>query len=168
VGSVAFPVVFLGAVEVDEDRQGPRARGEGEADEDREDDPLMAVASSGVGVRGPNGVPMTGLAVNRPPGVPVDGVVADQGHGTFGEKAVEQETNQATSQMEARPGRAGEDALVVGPVPGGEVPEGAEEVGDGASTRGQQGSDEQGGESLLGGAREVEAQEPYQVVSFRW
>jgi hypothetical protein len=44
--------------------------------------------------------------------------------------------SQATPEVEAGPGRSGEDPLVVGPVPGGEVPERAEERGDGSPPRG--------------------------------
>ena len=71
-------VVLLGLIEGDQDGQRPGPVGEGEADEDGEHDPLVAVLPGGEGVRGTDRIAVPGLAVDVGPGVPEDGVVADE------------------------------------------------------------------------------------------
>jgi hypothetical protein len=121
----ALPVVLLGAVEVHEHGQGPGARGEGEADQDTQDDPLVAVAPGGVALGGADGVAVTGLAVDLPAGVAIDGIVADEEHRAGGEQVFEQEGGQGAAELGAGPRGAGEDALVVGAMAWGERAEGA-------------------------------------------
>ena len=71
-------VVLLGAVQGDQDRQGPGADGEGEADQDGEHDPLVAVPPGGEGVRGADRVAMAGLAEDVGAGMGDDRVIAGQ------------------------------------------------------------------------------------------
>src|SRR5947209_5752011 len=60
----ALPVVFGGPVQVDEHRQRPRAGGEREPDQDREDDPAVPVAPGGERVSRADRVAVSGLAVD--------------------------------------------------------------------------------------------------------
>jgi hypothetical protein len=100
--------------------------------------------------------------------VPVHGVVADQHHGASGEQVVEQESHQGTAEGEPGPRRAGEHALVIGAVPGCQVAERAEQVGDGSPPGGDEGGDQQCREALVGGAGEVESENLDQRVRFGW
>lgn len=111
---------------------------------------------------------MPALAVHVRPLVPVDGVVADQHDGTIGNHVVEQEPHQGAAQSGTGPGRAGQDAPVVGRVPGGEMPEGAQQVGDGAPTGREDGPDQQCRGPLVGGAGEMQGQNLHQGVGLGW
>lgn len=74
---------------------------------------------------------MPRLAVDVLDGVAIDGVAADDDH-RVGRAEMEQDiAGQGAAQAQARRGGPREDALVVGPVPGRERPEGAQQGGDG-------------------------------------
>jgi hypothetical protein len=89
VRAVPLLVVLFGPVQVDEYRQGPRAHGEREPDQNGKNDPLVPVAPGGVGVGRADGVAVPGLTVHLGTGVPIDGVVADQEDRTGGDQVVE-------------------------------------------------------------------------------
>ena len=91
---VAIPL--FGVIKGDQDRQGPRATGEGEVDEHGEDDPLVALSPCCEGVRGAHGVAVPRLAINVRPGVGDDRVIA--GHDDRGIGGQEQDdlSGQAT------------------------------------------------------------------------
>jgi hypothetical protein len=80
---------------------------------------------------------MAGLAVDLAPGVAVDGVIADQGDGLAGRDQGQDQTRKAAGQPECGPFGEGKDPLIGGAVPFGQRCGGAEEVGDGAATRGE-------------------------------
>ena len=81
---------------------------------------------------------------------------------------VEQEPHQGAAQLHPGPGRSGEYSLVAGAVPGRQVAEGAEEVGDGAPPGRQNRGDQEGGESLVGRVGEGEDQRVEQRVRLGW
>ena len=92
-------VVGRVAVQGDEHRQGPGPDGEGKADQDGEDDPLVAVAPGGEGVRGSERVAMPGLAEDVLAGVGEDRVVADQDHFGVGRQQGDDAPGQGTSDL---------------------------------------------------------------------
>jgi hypothetical protein len=100
--------------------------------------------------------------------VTIDGVVADQRHRPERDEAVEHEPRQGAPEGQPRPRRAGQDAAVVGRVAGGELTEGADQVGDGPPAGGQDGPDQQRGEPLVRRAGEVEGEGVDQRVGFGW
>ena len=110
VGAAAGEVVGLAAAQIDEHGQRPGAGGEGEADQDGEDDPLVAVPPGGEGVGRADGVAVPGLAVHRAAGVAADGVVADEQHRRVGGQAGDDQPGQGAPQREAVPLSAGQDA----------------------------------------------------------
>jgi hypothetical protein len=111
---------------------------------------------------------MSGLAVDVLALVPIDGVVADQGDDTVGKEVPEEELCQRTPQSDAGPRRPREDALVIGEVPRGQVPQGADQVGDRSAPGGQNRTDQECGESLVGRAGEVHGQNLHQRVRLGW
>ena len=112
-------------------------------DQHGQDHPLVAVAPGRVGVAGANRVAMAGLAIDLAAGVTLDGIVADQGHATGRDQVAQNEAAQQATEVEAGPGSRGEDALVGGAVAGSQAADGAQEVGHGAPTGGEDGGDEQ-------------------------
>ena len=100
--------------------------------------------------------------------MPVHRVVADQHHGAIGEQVVEQEPDQGAAQRQPGPRGAGQDAAVVGGMTGGQLPEGPQHIGDGASAGGEDGSDQQGGDALVGGVGEVQGQNLDERVRLGW
>jgi hypothetical protein len=132
VGARLGPVEFGRAVQVDQHRQRPPPAGERERHPDGEGHPLVPVPPGGVGVGRANGVAVPGLAVHRPPRVAVDGVVADEHDRPAG--TTWSSRNRTTAHPSRTPdhGGAGQDAAVVGRVPGCQLPERAQQVGDGA------------------------------------
>ena len=115
-----------------------------------------------------NGVAVPGLAVHGPAGVPIDGVVADQLDRPVGDDVFEQEPHQGAAEREAGPGCSGQDAAVTGNVSGCQLAEGAQQVGDGAPAGRQDGSGQERGEPLVGGAGEVESENLYERVRLGW
>src|SRR5581483_2628402 len=101
VGPPPLAVVLGAAVQVHQDRQGPGAGGERQADQDGQDDPLVAVPPSRVGLARTDGVAVPGLAVDPAAGVAVDGVVADQGDAAVGDDVPQEEAAQQASQADA-------------------------------------------------------------------
>jgi hypothetical protein len=80
----------------------------------------------------------------------VNGVITDQDDGAVGDGMSQEEARQGTAEVQGRPGGAGEDALVVGAMSGGEPAEGAEQVRDGAPAGGQEGAEQERDEPALG------------------
>jgi hypothetical protein len=66
---------------------------------------------------------MACLAIDMLAGVAVDGVVADEEDGPVGDDMRQDEAGQSAAEPEARPGGPLKGTLMVGPVPGGELPE---------------------------------------------
>ena len=168
VRPAALRVVLGRAVEVHQDRQRPGACGEGEADEDGEGDPLVAVTPDGVGVAAADRVAVAGLAVDLTAGVAVHGVVTDQHDRPVGDEGVQQQAGQRAAQAEARPGGTRQDAAVVGGVARGEVAERAQQVGDGVAAGGQQRGRQQGGETRGRGSGELRQQGGEHGSGFIW
>ena len=92
--------------------------------------------------------------------------VADQVHRAVGDEAVEHQPHQGAAESEAGPAGAGQDALVAGPVPGGEMAEGAEHVGHGAPTGRQQRADQECREPLVRRVGEMTGEDLHQRVRF--
>src|SRR5262245_4226839 len=103
VAAVLVAVEFGRAAQGDEDGQRPRAGGEGEADQDRQGDPLVAVAEGGVRVAGADRVTVSGLAVNLAAPVLTDGIVADEGDGPGRDQMPQEEARQQAGKVKAGP-----------------------------------------------------------------
>lgn len=129
---------------------------------------LVAVPPSGVGMRGPDGVPMPGLAVHPPPRMPVDGVVSDECHRPRGHKAVHQKAGQRAAQFDAGPPGGGQHAPVAGGVTGGEEFKRAEDVGHRPTSRRQQDAGEQSDEAMERGLGEQWGERAEQRGGFGW
>jgi hypothetical protein len=111
---------------------------------------------------------MSCLAVDVLALVPVNGVIADQGDDTVGEEMLKQKPGERASQRDSRPRRAGQDALVVGEMSRREMPEGANDVGDGAPPGGQHRADQQGREPLVRRVGEGEYDRLHQRARLGW
>ena len=98
----------------------------------------------------------------------VDGVVPDEHDRAGGDDVVEQEPSHGAPDGGPRPRGTGEDAAVVGRVTGGEVAEGAEDVGDGPPAGRQDGPDQEDGEPLVGRAGELEGEHLDEGVGLGW
>ena len=159
VRPAAFLVVLRGAVQGDQHGQGPGPAGEGEADQDGQDDPLVPPAPGGVAVAGADRVAVAGLAMDLPAGVLGDGVVADQADAALGPEVPEDEAGQEGGQGQAGPLGQGEDAVVAGGVAFGEAGDGAQQVADGASAGGEDGGHAQQLGADEGGGGEGRAKE---------
>ena len=107
MASPLVAVVRLGAIQVNEHGQGPRSRGQGEADQHGKNHLAVAVTPSGIGVAGAHGVAVAGLAVDVPTGVPIDGVVTDQGDRRVARKAAHEE--RVSAQAKRRPNQRADD-----------------------------------------------------------
>ncbi len=151
VGPPALVVVLARAIQGHQHGQRPGSLGEGEADQDSQDDPLVPPAPGRIGVAGTHGVAVTRLAVDLASGVLGDGVVADKRDGASGPEAKQEEAGQRGGQSQAGPVSLGQDAVVTGVSARGEVSERAQQVGDGASSGGENGSDGQQLHALKGG-----------------
>jgi hypothetical protein len=84
------------------------------------------------------------------------------------DEAVEEEAGERAAEPAPGPRGAGEDAAVVGRVAGGEVAEGAEQVGDRPPAGGEYGPDQQGREPLVRRAGEVEGEDLDEGVRLGW
>jgi len=164
MAAAAPAVVLLGAVQGDQDRQGPAAAREGEADQEGHHDPLVPPAEGGVGVRRADGVAVPRLAVDVLAPVFVHGVVAGQEDRAVGQQVFDDPAGQELGQPPAGPAPLGEEAAVAGGVAGGERPQGAQEVGDGVTADGEQGGAQQQGEAQGGGRGEGAAEGAEQVA----
>jgi hypothetical protein len=154
VPPLLLPVFLLGPVQRHQQGQRPGPGGEGEADEHRQDDPLVPPAERGERVGGADGVAMAALAVDVGAGVLGDGVVASQRDGAFGRESGEDRVCEPARQRPEGPAIPGEDAVVAGGVPGCEGAEGPHQVGDGTPAQGQDGGEGEQEESVVGRARE--------------
>jgi len=101
-----------------------------------------------VGVGRADGVAVPGLAVDRAAGVTVHGVVADEHDRAVRDDVVEQEPGEGGPELDAGPRGSGQDPVVAGRVAGGEVADGAEEVGDGPPAGRQDGGHQEGREPV--------------------
>ena len=147
-------VPLLGAIQGDQDRQGPRAPGEGELHQQGQHDPLVPPTEGGVAVGRAHGVAVAALAVDLFAFVLGHGVVAGHGHRAAGEPAAQQVAGQGPPQAPDRPGAPGEDAVIAGGVARGEGPHGAQQVQDGPPAGGQDGRQQQHHEALVRRAAE--------------
>jgi hypothetical protein len=100
--------------------------------------------------------------------VPIDRVIADENDRPGGGEMSQNESRQSAAEFESRPGRAGEYALVGGAMPWREVSERAENVSDSSSPGGQQRTDQERGEPLVGGVGEMQGQNLHQRVRLGW
>lgn len=107
----------------------------------------MAVTPGRVGVGGADGIAVPRFAVDLFALVAIDGVIANEGKGAIGEKMADDESSQEASELESGPGSGGEDTLIAGFVALGKRSEGSQEVGDGASSGGEQGGSHERGEA---------------------
>lgn len=115
-----------------------------------------------------NRVPVPPLAVHLWPLVTIDGVIANQAHRPVGDEAVEHQPHQRAAQFEPGPRGALEHSLVAGAVPGGEVAQGAEQVGHGAPTGGQHRADQERREPLVRRVGEREHESTDQGPRLGW
>ena len=99
-------------------------------------------------------VAVAALAVDLGAAVLGDGIVARQGDGPVGDEVVEDEPRQEASQSERGPTAFGEDAVIAGGISGSQPRDGAEQVGDGAASGGQDRGHEQDEEALAGRLQE--------------
>ena len=144
MGTPPLLVLFLAAVQVHEHRQRPGAIGPGEADEHRQDDPLVAVPPGGVAVAGSDRITMPGLAVDLASGMTIDRIIADQDDRLIRRDQGQDEATKLTGQLEGGPLGGGKDPLISGDVPLGQGGGGTEDVGNGASSSGEDGRAEEG------------------------
>jgi len=100
--------------------------------------------------------------------MPVHRVVADERHRAGRDEVDEEEAGERATEPDPGPRGAGENPAVVGRVAGGEVAEGAEDVGDGPPAGGEHRPDQQCGEPLVRRAGEVEGEGLNQRVCFGW
>ena len=142
------------AIQRHQDRQRPGTGGEGELDQDRQDDPFVPPAIGGEGVGRAHRIAMAALAVDLGAAMLVDGIVAGQEDGAVGDVMVEDELRQEACQRQRGPASFREDAVIAGGISRSQAGHGAEEVGDGASSGGQDRRDEQDEEALVGGLEE--------------
>ena len=133
------------AIQRHQHRQGPGTVGEREADQDCQDDPLVAPAIGGVAVGGADGVAMAPLAVDLGAAMLIDGVIAGQRNGACGDEATQDQIGQAVSHGPQRPAAPREDAVIAGGMAGSETADGAEQIGDRAAS-GSEGSPAHQGE----------------------
>src|SRR5262245_20357283 len=98
-------------------------------------------------MRGADRVAMPGLAVDAPAWVAIDRVVADQDDRVRRAEPADEQSSQGAAEVQARPGGAGEDALIVGAMAGGQSTERAEQVDDGVPALGEDRGGEQDDEA---------------------
>lgn len=107
----------------------------------------MAVTPGSVGMGGADGIAVACFAIDLFVLVAIDGVIADEGKGAIGEKMAHDESCQQAGELKSGPGSGGEDALVAGLVAPTEGAECSQEVGDGASSGGEQSGSHEDGEA---------------------
>ena len=101
-------------------------------------------------MRGTDGVAVPRHAVDAWSGVGDDRVIAGQDDRGVGGQERDDVSGQGTGQTEHRPPGLGKDAAIAGDVAGGERAGGAEEVGNGPPSRGDDHRPEQHEEPLIG------------------
>src|SRR4051812_31585149 len=118
VPAVVLLVVFFAATEDDEDGQGPETLGEGKADQDGQDQPLVPPAEGREGVAAADGVAVAAFAVDLVAGVLIDGVVGSQEDGACTDEVVEDPAGQGAGEPPRGPAAVGEDAVIIGGIAG--------------------------------------------------
>jgi len=84
-----------------------------------------------------HGVAVTGFAVDLLARMLGDGIVTNKQDGACGVETLEEESQQEVRQLQARPVRLGEDAVVTGRSPSDTTSNGTQEVTDSASAGGE-------------------------------
>ena len=143
-------VLFLGLIQGHQQGQGPSARGERQADQQGQHDPLVSPAECRERVGGADRVAMTALAIDLGTGMLRDGIITRQFDDILGRESSEDHLGESPRQMPAAPRTAREDAVITGGVPGGQGAQAAEQVADGMSAKGQDRGDGQEGETTVG------------------
>ena len=151
VKSVAFAVVVLGSVAIDQDGQSPGTGGEGERHPDGENDPRVAVTPGGVAVGRADGIAMASRAGHAASGVAIHGVISDPSDRFVLRESGHDEASEETAEWVARPLGARANPSLGRGVTGREVPQGAEDPGDSATSGRQTSCGQQGLEASGGG-----------------
>src|SRR5262249_245781 len=110
---------------------------EGEADQQRQDDPLVPPAIGRERMGGADRVAVAALAVDPGPGMFGDGIVAGQFDRAAGGEAVRDSGDVAARQPAGGPGAGGGGTGITAGVARGQGAQGAEQVGDGAAADGE-------------------------------
>jgi hypothetical protein len=126
-----------GAVQGDQDWERPRPGGERPLDEPRDDHPLMSPAIGRIAVSRPHPIAMPPLPKHLRARVLSDRIVASQQHRPRWDHLVQQARNQGASQRPGRPSALGKHAMIGRYMSLCLILNGASQVGDGPSPRGQ-------------------------------
>src|SRR5262249_43536525 len=131
-------------------RQRPAAATEGEADQRRQDDPLVPPTIGGERVGRADRVAVTALAVDRVPGMLGDGVVARQLDRAAGGERGQHGGDGAARGPAGGPAAMGRGGVIAAGVARGQGAQAAEQAGDGAAAGGEDGGQGQQDEALRG------------------